>query len=60
MCNFVGIYVCLDLLIYIHIYIYIYIGIYVCVNIKREEMNLYLKRVVNMCRGMLAKKGMCF
>jgi len=46
--------------LYTYIYIYIYIGIYVCVNIKREEMNLYLKRVVNMCRGMLAKKGMCF
>jgi hypothetical protein len=50
----------INLYTYIYIYIYIYIGIYVCVNIKREEMNLYLKRVVNMCRGMLAKKGMCF
>jgi hypothetical protein len=52
MCKFVGMYVCLDLLIYIEISM--------CVNIKREEMNLYLKRGVHMCRCMLAKKGMCY
>jgi hypothetical protein len=55
MCNFVGIYVCLDLLTH-NIYIYIYIERErererdVCENIKREEMKLYLKRDVHMCR----------
>jgi hypothetical protein len=49
-------------------YIYIYIYIYIYRERERErerercvweEMNLYLKRGVHMCRCILAKKGMC-
>jgi len=42
--------VCLDLLTYTRE------EIYVCIDIKRKEMSLYLKKGEHMCRCLLAKE----